>query len=227
MPQTKQKVYPSRTSLIGKKDKFGEPLLLEGNAAVDYAQMLKGAEPLTEIEKEIAFREGYSKVPYLDTKKIVTQGFGQVGPEAKKTFFEITSKAEDQAKKFVKNYDELPTDVQAILSGMAYNLGGAGLTKWTELKKALENKDYNAAADQLILSKRYDQIGNRAKDEVNVLLKYADPKLTVEKMQQRGYEMMPDPQQFAQTQPVTLEELLGMAGTGLENPLLARTDMFT
>ena len=32
---------------------------------------------------------------------------------------------------------------------------------------------------------------------------------------------------FAENPPVSFEELSGMAGTGLENPLLARTDMFT
>ena len=32
---------------------------------------------------------------------------------------------------------------------------------------------------------------------------------------------------YAENPPVTYEELAGMAGTGLENPLLARTDMFT
>ena len=46
---------------------------------------------------------------------------------------------------------------------MAFNLGYTRLSKFTGLKAALDDRDWNKAADEMVDSRWYRQVGNRAK----------------------------------------------------------------
>lgn len=52
---------------------------------------------------------------------------------------------------------------------MAFNLGLTKLNKFVEMRKALLKGDYNKAADEMIDSKWYNQVGNRSKRLVDMM----------------------------------------------------------
>jgi len=57
----------------------------------------------------------------------------------------------------------LPNDVQLILVDMCFNLGVFGLQKFQKMIAAIKEKDYKKAAEEMIDSKWYSQVGNRSK----------------------------------------------------------------
>ena len=61
-----------------------------------------------------------------------------------------------------KDFYSLPESVQRVLANMMFNLGRTRLTQFKDLKKAIEARDYNAAADAMIDSRWYTQVPNRA-----------------------------------------------------------------
>ena len=68
---------------------------------------------------------------------------------------------------------ELPEEAVTVIKNLAYQLGPR-LYKFTELKKALKNKDYNKAADEIIKSRLYEQAPKRTQrraDEIRRLAK--------------------------------------------------------
>ena len=63
----------------------------------------------------------------------------------------------DAAKRFVNKGKEgtwsgLTLDRQKILTNMAYNMGATGLNKFDELRKALQNRDYEKAGEEMMNS---------------------------------------------------------------------------
>ena len=63
----------------------------------------------------------------------------------------------DAAKRFVNKGKEgtwsgLTLDRQKILTNMAYNMGATGLNKFDELRKALQNRDYEKAGEEMMSS---------------------------------------------------------------------------
>jgi lysozyme len=61
-----------------------------------------------------------------------------------------------------EDFYSLPESVQHVLANMMFNLGRTRLTQFRDLKKAIEARDYNAAADAMIDSRWYTQVPNRA-----------------------------------------------------------------
>lgn len=57
----------------------------------------------------------------------------------------------------------LPYDMKLVLVDMCFNLGRGGLGKFKKFLAAVERKDYNRAADEMVDSKWYGQVGNRSK----------------------------------------------------------------
>lgn len=66
------------------------------------------------------------------------------------------------AKTFCPNFDTQPVNVQKALVDMSFNLGLPRLSGFVEFKKALLQKDYKKAADEMLDSKWARQTGNRA-----------------------------------------------------------------
>lgn len=61
-------------------------------------------------------------------------------------FDELMQNALRDAKKFYPKYDLLPTPAQFALWDMSFNLGYSKLTKYQNLKKALEENDFEKAS---------------------------------------------------------------------------------
>ena len=67
------------------------------------------------------------------------------------------------------NFHKQPRDIQIVLVDMAFNLGDNGLGKFVKFRKALMRYDYKSAADEMIDSKWYYQVGNRSKELVQIV----------------------------------------------------------
>ena len=65
---------------------------------------------------------------------------------------------------------EQPPAVRILLTDMAFNIGGNGLSKFKKMLAALKAKDYKAAAYELKDSKYYTQTGRRARAHFRTLL---------------------------------------------------------
>ena len=60
------------------------------------------------------------------------------------------------------DYDELPEEVQLIVANMMFNMGRTRLSKFKGMKRGVDSRDWNAAADEMVDSKWYRQVTNRA-----------------------------------------------------------------
>ena len=142
-----------------------------------------------EIYEFIKQNEGYKKKAYRDSRKHLTVGIGfnldQPGAkqvleklgidynkvrqgqelndqQIKSIFSKDTEVAIMNAKSFADNYDSLPKSVKLALIDMAFNLGGAGLNKFANLKQAIESYNYQKAANEMKNSLWFKQVPQRA-----------------------------------------------------------------
>ena len=60
------------------------------------------------------------------------------------------------------NFDSLPEEAQLIIANMMFNLGYPRLSKFKGMKRGVDSKDWNAAADEMVDSNWYRQVTNRA-----------------------------------------------------------------
>ena len=59
-------------------------------------------------------------------------------------------------------FDDLPEEVQLIIANMMFNLGYPRLSKFKGMKRGVDERDWNAAADEMVDSLWYRQVTNRA-----------------------------------------------------------------
>ena len=60
------------------------------------------------------------------------------------------------------NFDSLPEEAQLIIANMMFNLGYPRLSKFKGMKRGVDSEDWNAAADEMVDSRWYKQVTNRA-----------------------------------------------------------------
>ena len=61
------------------------------------------------------------------------------------------------------DFNDLPEEAQLIIANMMFNLGRPRLTKFKGMKAGVDSRDWNKAADEMIDSRWYSQVPNRAK----------------------------------------------------------------
>ena len=65
------------------------------------------------------------------------------------------------------DFDDLPEEAQQIIANMMFNLGRPRLSKFAGMKRGVIARDWNAAADEMVDSRWYRQVGARAERLVN------------------------------------------------------------
>jgi len=73
------------------------------------------------------------------------------------------------ARSFLPSFNEYSAKVQSVIIDMAFNLGSHGLGKFEDFRKALINKDYQTAANEMVDSKWHGQVGNRSIELENMI----------------------------------------------------------
>ena len=61
-----------------------------------------------------------------------------------------------------EDFGDLPEDAQEIIANMMFNMGRPRLSKFKGMKRGVDARDWNAAADEMVDSTWYRQVTNRA-----------------------------------------------------------------
>lgn len=133
-----------------------------------------------QLRQELADDEGCKYSVYLDHLNLPTFGighlitesdpeFGQpIGTEVseervRKAFNLDVAVTIDECKVLYPDFDDLPEECQHVIANMMFNMGRPRLSKFKKMKAAVDNRDFNEAAEQMIDSRWHDQVPNRAK----------------------------------------------------------------
>ena len=116
--------------------------------------------------EELKNDEDFRGMPYDDNLGIPTIGYGTKLPLDKTEATLLLEKRFNDSLKEIKEniefFDTLQNDAKEVLLNMAYNIGVPRLMKFKKMLKALEGKDYREASKEMINSRWYGQVGNRA-----------------------------------------------------------------
>jgi len=64
--------------------------------------------------------------------------------------------------KLYSDFDSLPEEAQQIIANMMFNLGYPRLSNFRAMKAGVDARDWNRAADEMVDSRWYNQVGARA-----------------------------------------------------------------
>jgi len=60
------------------------------------------------------------------------------------------------------DFHNLPEEVQQVIANMMFNMGRTRLSKFKGMKRGVDSRDWNAAADEMVDSRWYRQVTKRA-----------------------------------------------------------------
>ena len=61
-----------------------------------------------------------------------------------------------------EDFGDLPEEAQQVIANMMFNMGRPRLSKFKGMKRGVDSRDWNAAADEMVDSAWYRQVTNRA-----------------------------------------------------------------
>ena len=64
--------------------------------------------------------------------------------------------------KLYPDFEDLPEEVKRIIANMMFNMGRPRLSKFKGMKAGVDARDWNKAADEMVDSRWYRQVTNRA-----------------------------------------------------------------
>jgi lysozyme len=121
-------------------------------------------------KRMLLFDEGKSLMPYKDSAGLLTIGIGRCldrkGISDEEADFLFTNDVYDaisQCQNSIPFFANLDVIRQSVLVDMCFNLGINGLLNFKNMLSALEGKNYPKAADEMIDSSWYKQVGQRSK----------------------------------------------------------------
>jgi len=134
---------------------------------------------LQQLREELTEDEGCKYEIYLDHLGYPTFGIGHlVRDDDPESGEEVgTSVSEDRVieafesdietvlsdcNKLYSEFEDLPEEAQLIIANMMFNLGYPRLSAFKGMKRGVDSKDWNAAADEMVDSRWYKQVTNRA-----------------------------------------------------------------
>ena len=135
---------------------------------------------LEKLREELEIDEGCKYEIYLDHLGYPTFGIGhlviehdaeygwEVGTSidtvrVHETFESDVETVLSDCTKLYSDFDELPEEAQRVIANMMFNMGYTRLSKFKNMKLSVDARDWNIAADEMIDSKWYYQVPNRAK----------------------------------------------------------------
>ena len=76
---------------------------------------------------------------------------------------------------YSSSFNQLPEEAQLVLANMMFNLGYSRLKYFKRMNAAIQKEDWAKVADEMIDSKWYTQVPNRAKRLVNRIISLTPP----------------------------------------------------
>ena len=134
---------------------------------------------IDKLREELKVDEGVKYEIYLDHLGLPTFGIGhlvldsdmehgqEVGtPVSEDRVIEAFASDVDVVLKdctiLYPDFETLPEEVQLIIANMMFNMGRPRLSKFKGMKAGVDARDWNAAADEMVDSRWYRQVTNRA-----------------------------------------------------------------
>ena len=134
---------------------------------------------LEQLRQEIESDEGCKYEIYKDHLGYLTFGIGHFVKESDlehgqeegtavseervaKAFQEDIDQVLADCDKLYDDYEELPEEVRLIIANMMFNLGYPRLSAFKGMKAGVDARDWNKAADEMVDSRWYKQVPNRA-----------------------------------------------------------------
>ena len=132
------------------------------------------------LRQELAEDEGCKYEIYLDHLGLPTFGIGHLVVEGdpehgqpvgtavdeervRQVFSLDIASTLDECQVLYPDFDDLPEEAQLIIANMMFNMGRPRLSKFKGMKAGVDARDWNRAADEMVDSRWYDQVTNRAK----------------------------------------------------------------
>ena len=134
-------------------------------------------QPTRDLVSTIKQEEDYKSTPYPDTVGNITIGYGtnlSIGISKDEADFLLKHRMDLNGKELEKKWPPFkmqPEAVQSVLVDMSYNLGVHGLLKFHKMLDAMQNGDYDTAADEIDSSKWAAEVPSRAKRASAILRK--------------------------------------------------------
>ena len=134
---------------------------------------------IEKLREEIEYDEGSVNKIYLDHLGLPTFGIGHLVTEWDEEYgWEVGTDVSDDrcieafnsdienvlsdCHRLYPDFDDLPEEVQRIVANMMFNMGRPRLSKFKGMKRSVDARDWNAAADEMVDSKWYRQVTKRA-----------------------------------------------------------------
>ena len=134
---------------------------------------------IEELRKEIEIDEGCKYEIYLDHLGLPTFGIGHLvldsDPESgeevgtpvsedrvSECFNKDVHTVLSDCEKLYEDFYTLPEEVQRIIANMMFNMGYPRLSKFKGMKAGVDARDWQQAADEMVDSRWYNQVTNRA-----------------------------------------------------------------
>ena len=134
---------------------------------------------LDQLREELTEDEGCKYEIYLDHLGYPTFGIGHLVRDDDPEHGEEvgTSVSEDRVieafesdietvlsdcNKLYSDFEDLPEEAQLIIANMMFNLGYPRLSAFKGMKRGVDSRDWNTAADEMVDSRWYKQVTNRA-----------------------------------------------------------------
>ena len=131
------------------------------------------------LQKELERDEGVKYEVYLDHLGYPTFGIGHlitdddpeygagVGTEVsddrvKDAFSSDIETVLSDCERLYEDFRDLPEEAQLIIANMMFNMGYTRLSKFRGMKRGVDARDWTAAADEMVDSRWYKQVTNRA-----------------------------------------------------------------
>ena len=132
------------------------------------------------LRQQLEIDEGCKYVIYLDHLNLPTHGIGHLILESDPEYGQPvgTSVSEDRViecfekdlesvqkdcYRLYDDFDDLPETVQEIIANMLFNMGLGRMKAFKGMKRNVDARQWDKAADEMVDSRWYDQVGERSK----------------------------------------------------------------
>ena len=134
---------------------------------------------IDKLREEIAADEGEVHEIYLDHLGLATFGIGHLvrddDPESGlpvgtpvdndrvvEAFESDIETVLSDCNKLYSDFDDLPEEAQRVIANMMFNMGRPRLSQFKGMKAGVDTRDWHRAADEMVDSRWYRQVTNRA-----------------------------------------------------------------
>ena len=134
---------------------------------------------IEKLREEIEYDEGSVNEIYLDHLGLATFGVGHlVRKEDPEYGWEVGTPVDadrcveafntdietvlSDCKLLYSDFEDLPEEAQRIIANMMFNMGCPRLSKFKGMKRGVDARDWQSAADEMVDSRWYRQVTKRA-----------------------------------------------------------------